>query len=384
MKKTLSFLMVLAILLSFPQVAFAGEPQGDPNAAQAKTGSSQADLETGAGVQTRYEISNPNLQLVEAPAVPADDPEDPFEAFLRLGKPKPGVLMVIGGVQVWNDAETLFVQFEVDEPYCIVALHLQVANDLSRLPDASTRPGNPAINEGYEDCLPVRGPFEFNISANGWSVGSNLVIAAHVIVGTMVCEDPVDAPYGPFQVIDYEQGLQKSGDPVIVERSNPDAVLIWETVIDDEAFFSLGLGGWIEVEFDNPILNGVGDDVLLVEDTWSTTYPSETAAVYASNDGETWTYLGEADNSERDPVYTWQTVSSFELGDLENARFIRVVDTTPVETMPVNGDGYDINAIEALQDYEGTCEVTDCGTAWAGNKLITGAQWSRWFRYIIK
>ena len=172
MKKTLSFLIIIAVLLlSFPQSALAGEIQGNPDGAQLKTGTTPQGLDAGAGAQFRVEVENPIFQTLTDPAVaPMDDIEDPYEAFLRLGKPKPGVDLVIGGVQVWNDAETMYVLFVVDEPYCIMGLHLQVANDLSRLPDASTRPGGPAINESYEDCLPERGPFEFNISANGWSV----------------------------------------------------------------------------------------------------------------------------------------------------------------------------------------------------------------------
>ena len=151
-------------------------------------------------------------------------------------------------------------------------------------------------------------------------------------------------------------------------------------------FFSLGLGGWIVVEFDNPITNVEGvDDVILVEDTWGT-YVAETAEVYASNDGVTWTLLGVADNGVRDTVYTWQTTSTFDLGDLESARFIKVVDTTPVETMPVDGDGYDLNSIQALNDYEEcteVCTVCDFQRAWAGAKLDPGAAWSRWFRYLV-
>jgi hypothetical protein len=322
----------------------------------------------------------------------AETTEDPYEALLRAGKPRPGVNNVVGGVQVWNDAETLYVQFETDEPYCISALHLQIGNDLSSVPDADGNPdnGRAAINETYTDCLDVRGPFEYDIAANGWGDGSYLVIAAHVTVGdlecTLECETIASAPYGPYQVVATEQGLRKDGTPVMDARSNPDAVLIWDEVQTASGFYSLGLGGWIEVEFDNPITNVEGvDDVILVEDTWGT-YVDEAAEVYASNDGVTWTLLGEANNENRDDVYTWQTTSTFDLGDLESARFIRVVDTTPVETMPPDGDGYDLNSIQALNDYEEcteVCTVCNFQRAWAGAKLDPGAAWSRWFRYLV-
>jgi hypothetical protein len=331
------------------------------------------------------------LMAFPATAFAAETVEDPYEAYLRLGKPRPGVDQIIGGVQVWNDAETLYVQFEAYEPYCITGLHLQVANDLISVPDVEGNPdnGRPAINERYDDCLDVRGPFEYDMSDNGWFDGSNLVIAAHVDVGeeecTVNCVTITPAPYGAFVVTDFEQGLRKDGTVVSDIRSNPDSVLVWDDLQLPDAFFSLGLGGWIEVEFDKPIANGDGDDVLIVEDTWGT-YVAESAAVYASNDGVNWVYLGEANNETRDLVHPWQTVSSFDLGAMDDVRFIRVEDTTPVETMPDDGDGYDLNSIQALQDYEEcteTCEVCDLGRAWAGNKLGSGAAFSRWVRYVV-
>lgn len=330
------------------------------------------------------------LMAFPATAFAAETIEDPYEGYLRLGKPRPGVDLIIGGVQVWNDAETLFVQFETYEPYCITALHLQVANDLISVPDdGNPDNGRPAINESYDDCLSVRGPFEYDLSDNGWFDGSNLVIAAHVDVGeeecTVDCVTIAPAPYGAFVVTDFEQGLRKDGAEVLEIRSNPDSVLVWDDEQLPDAFFSLGLGGWVEVEFDKPIANGDGDDVLIVEDTWGP-YVAEIAAVYASNDGVNWVYLGDADNSTRDEVHPWQTVSSFDLGDLDDVRYIRVEDTTPVESMPEDGDGYDLNSIQALQDYEEcteTCEVCALGRAWAGNKLGSGAAWSRWVRYVV-
>ena len=335
-----------------------------------------------------------SLLLMSFPvtAFAAGADEDPYEAYLRLGAAKPDFEQLVGGLQIWNDAETLFVEFVADEPYCISALHLQIGNDLANTPDGkrTTPPGDMAINESYDDCQPTRGPFEFNLAENGWVDGSYLVIAAHADIGKITCTiDCVTiqpAPYGPFEVISAEQGDRKDGTDVLEIRSNPEAVKIWDTVQLPDAFFSMGLGGSIEVEFENPILNGDGDDVLLVEDTWGP-YVSETAEVFASNDGVTWVSLGEANNTVRDTVYTWQTVSYFDLGAMMDARYIRVVDTTPVETMPLDGDGYDLNSIQALQDYEECTEtcVVDCeGRAWAGNKIGSGATWSRWVRYEIE
>jgi hypothetical protein len=203
-------------------------------------------------------------------------------------------------------------------------------------------PGS-AINEAYDDCLPVRGPFKFDFSENGWSAGSNLVIAAHADIGELErheeCVTVVEGPYGPSVVTDFKQGVRKDGSEVLEIRTDPDAVLIWDDVQLPDAFFSLGLfgtelpGGWIEVEFDKPITNLEGDDVLIVEDTWGD-YVLEAAKVYASIDGINWVLLGVADNVMRDPTHEWQTVSYFDLGPLDNVPYIRVVDVTPYDSMP--------------------------------------------------
>jgi len=324
-------------------------------------------------------------------AMAAETVEDPYEAYLRLGKPKPGVDQIVGGLQVWNDAETLYVQFEADEPYCISALHLQVSNDLSDTPAVQgiTLPGVPAINEEYDDCLPVRGPFEFDLIENGWEDGSYLVIAAHADISelecTVNCVTLAIAPYYADEVIDYEQGLRADGSPVLEIRSDPEAVFIYDPLEGLEGFFSMGHGGWLEVRFDNPIVNGPGDDLVLIEDTWGVYIP-ELALVYASTDGETWTLLGEANNYTHDPININQTISSFDLGTLDNVSYIRVEDITPIVIEEWDADGYDLNAIIALHDCvqcTETCVETELGRAWAGNKIDTGAVWSRWVRYAV-
>lgn len=317
---------------------------------------------------------------------------DPYEAYLRAGKPKDGVDDVVGGIQVWNDAEKLYVQFETQVPWCMTEVHLQVANDLSSIPGKSGTVISQRIasNLEYEDCNQVRGPYVYNLGENGWTEGSNLVIAAHVVVGesscTTECEILDPAPYGAFKIVAWEQGLQKNGSPVPESRSDPTAVLTWDTSKLDTDFFSLGFGGWIEVEFDCPISNGEGDDFFIIEDTWGPYLP-ETAEVYASTDGENWIFLGSADNAIRDDTYEWQTVSWFDLGELESASYIKVIDSTPADPMPDNSDGYDLNSIQSLQDCEEcsqVCNVTNLVKAWAGNKTITGSLWARYVRYLVK
>jgi len=271
-----------------------------------------------------------SLVLMSLPAISlaVETVEDPYEAYLRLGKPKPGVDQVVGGLQVWNDAETLFVQFEADEPFCISALHLQVASDLSDVPQMGGMilPGS-AINEDYDDCLPVRGPFEFDLSENGWNAGSNLVIAAHADIGEQECHEEcvtiIEKYYPPSKVVREEtkQGTTYDGSDIFElysdNRWNPDWVIDDPNPDDpeepyiDDLFFSLGLfiqesgepekyGGYVTVEFDNPITNGEGYDIWIVEETWGS-YPLEVAKVEASNDNVNWIDLGWVANYYEDP-----------------------------------------------------------------------------------
>jgi hypothetical protein len=237
---------------------------------------------------------------------------------------------------------------------------------------------------------PVPGQFEFsdphgpvvtytydNIDVGGMT--EPICIAAHAVVEkTEVIQE---APYYPCTVISYSQGLTVIGGPVRPGRSDPMQGLEFETGRNENNFFSLGFGGWIIVEACCPITNGEGNDVMIIEDTWGT-YPEENAEVYASQDGVNWTYLGEADNLTRH-IIGIHTISEFDLGDMEWARFIKVIDSTDPAlfgTIP-DADGYDLNAIEILQD----CVETIDETAWGVGEPISdkpiGANWGMCFQY---
>lgn len=177
---------------------------------------------------------------------------------------------------------------------------------------------------------------------------------------------PCVAPFYPFKVIDYSQGIQKSGAAVLAARSNPDAVLAYESATTslESHFFSLGFkkdgaawaaeGGWVIGEFECPVPNGPGDDFRVIEDTWGT-YPLEQAKVYVSQDGLVWTYVGMANNTNRTNGY--HTSSYFDLDSVGMAwfKYVKVVDATNPAIMSSNADGYDLNTVEALHDSQ-VCE----------------------------
>ena len=170
------------------------------------------------------------------------------------------------------------------------------------------------------------------------------------------CCTPCTAPYYPLRVTGFEQGLRKDGGAVRIGRSNPDAVLTYEKSQNETNFFSLGYEGWWMGEFECPVPNGEGDDFRVVEDTWGT-YPLESADVFVSQDGDSWVYMGVADNANRDADFNIHTEDYFDLADvgLDWFKFIKIVDTTPVPASGyLDSDGYDLNTIEALHSSE-TC-----------------------------
>lgn len=159
------------------------------------------------------------------------------------------------------------------------------------------------------------------------------------------------------------QGLRYDYTPVKTVRSTTDAALQFESVNTSEEshFFSLGFGSegaddaWIIIEFDEPIFNGPGADIRLIEDTWGLPYPNEAAMIYVSKDGVSWTYIGLANNQS--PLDRYHTVSEFDLDSIgfESARFVKVQDNSDRSDFDhlsarqkSTVDGFDLNAVLAL------------------------------------
>lgn len=173
------------------------------------------------------------------------------------------------------------------------------------------------------------------------------------------------------QVVSFDQGQRKNGSSVVAERSNPNSALGVAQNNDTINFVALGFGGELVLEFTNTIVNGAGNDVRVVETSFGNiayaNYP-ESADVFASQDGSSWQKLGVA-----------QLDGSFDLenadgGPMAWAKFIKIVDTsnTASPQFPSDADGYDVDAVEALnsncepaflqgQACESTWELTDLG-----------------------
>lgn len=94
----------------------------------------------------------------------------------------------IGNVTVWNDADSLFVEFEVFDGWQLNETHVDVAvdGDVDGVPDFPiNKGGNPKVGKfSYKNethCLYQDTTFKYTIT-KAWSTGITVYIAAHAEV----------------------------------------------------------------------------------------------------------------------------------------------------------------------------------------------------------
>jgi len=307
---------------------------------------------------------------------------------------------LVGQVLVWDNGRQLCVKYELnakalEEGWLIYETHVDAATTLGGIPQKKGNPPPGKLRYGDDDLpgVAVAGPYYIPFEdIIGFTEGldlcdADIVIAAHAVIEKTECKVIVPAPYSACNIVEYLQGLRQDGTAVKTERSFPENALYYEIGKNESNFFSLGFGGWMILEFGCPITNGDGSDIRIIEDTWGT-YPVEKAMVSASQNGIDWTELGEANNEARDPVYNYHTISEFDLGDLEWATYIKVVDTTDISlygSRP-NAEGYDLNAVLALHDCEEctTYSETAWGAVFEGFEPFPGKNWATYFNYDVQ
>jgi len=295
-----------------------------------------------------------------------------YTTDLIAGGGNPKSAMDAGQVTVSSDGESLEVTYQTEDGWEITETHLDIECSLDEIPQKNGNP-IPGKFEYSNDFEP--GVTEHTVTINLDDLCcTDPIIAAHAVVQKKILLNPT--PYYADVVVDYNQSLRKDGTPVRPGRSVPEQGLAFETGRDETNFFSLGFGGWLIAGFNCPIRNGPGDDIKVIEDTWGS-YPLEKAEVYASNDGVNWVYLGLADNTVRDPVYNIHTIATFDLGSMTEAKYIKVIDVSDPAVHNNEADGYDLNAIESLQD----CVEIQEETAWGEGPGFPGKNWAMYFSY---
>lgn len=229
----------------------------------------------------------------------------------------------------------------------------------------------------------------------GVEEGDCVWIAAHAVVDEVLIEAPYFAADAEYEA---DQGVKKNGEDIDDDRSDPEDALV--KAYPDGNFFSLGFmpdgdggfeeeGGWIEITFDCPVVNGDGDDLRLWEVTFAD-YPEEKADVYAWYDGD-WRFLSTADNSGQGDEDSPEahTLSTFDLGnpadedydEIESTGKIKIVDKTDPTLHNGNAEGFDLDGIEVLQDC--TRDETAWGDGCEGCEITDGGNWATYFQYGI-
>lgn len=168
-------------------------------------------------------------------------------------------------------------------------------------------------------------------------------------------EPPVSGGCSPVQVMSYIPGTTNDLlSPIEAARMDPTKALFTPQDSDVSTssanynFVALGFGGEITLKFANPIKNGEGDDIYVVETTFGSMaqncqrYPEKVRA-FASQDNCNWVYLGEGCQN-----------TYFDLGILNWAQYVKLVDVSDI-TQPFNNglaDGYDVDGIICLHGEE--------------------------------
>lgn len=175
------------------------------------------------------------------------------------------------------------------------------------------------------------------------------------------------------KVVSFDQGKRKDGKNVSSQRSNPSNALgeanAKDSPCDGIQFVSLGFGGSITLEFDQPLCDKVGNDLRVFETSYGNPsfahYP-EQAEVLVSQDGNIWQTLGRTNTNNPSENCKVKLDTDFDInGVLTWIKFVRVVDVTnpdayrrritdckqlPAQAFNKVSDGFDLDAVESLND----------------------------------
>jgi hypothetical protein len=153
-------------------------------------------------------------------------------------------------------------------------------------------------------------------------------------------------------IVYYNPGTRKNGSPIHPHRDDPAAALGEPQRVDTMNFVALGFGdqqnsGVLVLAFDAPILNQNGNqsDFRVWETSFSdanrawSRYP-EAVRVEVSKDGNTWVTVG----------YTTDKDQAYDLGSLDWAKYIKLIDITEPNHPRFHGwaDGFDVDGIEGF------------------------------------
>lgn len=169
-------------------------------------------------------------------------------------------------------------------------------------------------------------------------------ITALVALGVNSASAQSEGCYGA-SVFQVSQGLTKINTPVNTERSNPENALGAPNgqnppiFASEQFFFSLGFGGSIVIQFEQPIANGEGADIRIWESSASVN--QEKATVLVSQNGINFIEVGEIHQT-----------GEVDFGDVfsDYINFVKIQDSSNPSNFGNSqiSDGYDVDAVECL------------------------------------
>lgn len=198
-----------------------------------------------------------------------------------------------------------------------------------------------------------------NVSFSAVQARHNPTFQCEIPEETRACVD-VERFASAFH--DVDQGTRKNGTAILADRTDPNDVLgapqslgtPYDNPVIAGSFFSLGFkshpsgtatttpGGSIVVSFPGNVVQGPGPDLKLWEVTGGTSYPDELVMV-------------EVSNSLAGP-WTLVTASATRDAEMElpiaSAKYVRITDVSPPGPFETTADGFDLDAIQALN-----CEI---------------------------
>jgi len=256
----------------------------------------------------------------------------------------------VGTVTVSNDAENIYVRYTIDVTpgTLIYDLHAHIALTADEIPhnDGGLIPGQFACK------ATTRGVIDFTFTVP--------ILEAYRDAGTVWGAAHATA-FGTLRatsVVESKQGPKKNGMPVDKDRSVATNALIPDCPAgfmpgDPITFFTLGAGGYIIVDFGQALDVAQYPRVTCWEVTYQSPQMLETAQVDVCLEkpgtGTAWTELTPQASNGR-PAQNLITASTLEVSGIQQYRYVRVTDTTPMVPDPTMGkvcyeDGFDLDGI---------------------------------------
>jgi len=282
-----------------------------------------------------------------------------------------GQHMDAGTVTVGIDGSDLCVTFDTDSGWLMLETHLYIG------PAAPTRSAPGRFPYSHEDLGGTDSDqYCIALSEIGAGCGGTVYIAAHaelVKIGGTGCGSPQWAS----NVVSYDQGTLVGGGPITdASRSDPDEAL----GAPDVTFYSLGFvsngDGYVVVEFDHPVFNGPGDDIVIYEVTFGRPgYPDEELDVYAMSGGTPY-FAGTVSNHDSSDGRSTVAIPS-SLMCVDAVKLVDATDPALFGSRP-NADGFDLDAVGACYLCEGD------ETGWAeGTEIRPNRNWAMYFSVTI-